>query len=86
MRRLAVTALILTLLLGLATPALAWRVRVQPNLVVRVPALVIRPALVVLRPAPVVARRSTVVVVKPAPVCPRGWYWNDCRGRCLPTH
>jgi len=79
MRRLAVTALIFTLLLGLATPALAWRVRARPNLVVRVPALVVMPAPVVVRPAP-------VVVVRPAPVCPRDWHWNSWRKRCLPNY
>ncbi len=74
MRKLVMTASVITLILALAAPALAWRVRVRPSVVVRVPALVIRPAPVVVRPAPVVVRRSTVVVVKPAPVCPRGWY------------
>ncbi len=79
MKKLAMIGVTLALALSLAAPALAWVVRVRPAVVVRVPAVVVRPAPVVVRPKP-------VVVVKPVPVCPAGWHWSRCQGRCLPNY
>ena len=87
MKKFAITMVALSLILALAAPALAWRVRVRPNVVVRVPALVISPAPVVVRPAPVVVRPAPkTVVVRPCPICPQGWHWNDWRERCMPNY
>ena len=85
MKKLVITTFVFALIFTLAAPALAWRVRVRPGVVVRVPALVVRPAPVIVQPAPVVVGPAPVVV-RPAPICPQGWYWNSCSGRCRPIH
>ncbi len=79
MRKFAIALAALAMFLTMTAPALAWHVRVRPAIVLRVPALVVRPLPVMVQPTP-------VVYVRPAPVCPRGWHWNDYRDRCLPNY
>jgi hypothetical protein len=86
MKKIAMTLSVVTLLLALAAPALAWHIRVRPTVLLATPALVVRPAPVVVRPRPVVVRPAPVVVTQPTPVCPRGWHWNAYRDHCRPNY